>query len=203
MYIIGLTGTYCAGKNYVARFLELRGLPVLDVDKLGHKALEAEKPAVLERFGPLIVGNDGGIDRRLLGEKVFDDAEALQALENIVHPVVNQLVETWIEAQAGKACVINAALLHKTAFFSELRFTILVQAPWLVRLGRAKKRDRLPWKQIVTRFGSQKKWRAQYFRKNADTYIVYNGGFFESFFKGSVASQLDRILSLKGLQIQY
>jgi dephospho-CoA kinase len=38
--IIGLTGKYCAGKNYIAVLLEARGLPVLDVDKLGYQTLE-------------------------------------------------------------------------------------------------------------------------------------------------------------------
>jgi dephospho-CoA kinase len=37
--LIGLTGTYCAGKNHVASLLEQRRLPVLDLDKLGHEVI--------------------------------------------------------------------------------------------------------------------------------------------------------------------
>jgi dephospho-CoA kinase len=37
--IIGLTGTYCAGKNYIAGFFLKKGIPVLDVDKLCHSVI--------------------------------------------------------------------------------------------------------------------------------------------------------------------
>jgi dephospho-CoA kinase len=40
-------GAYCTGKNYVGRLMEARGLPVLDVNKLGHRAIEAEREAIV------------------------------------------------------------------------------------------------------------------------------------------------------------
>jgi dephospho-CoA kinase len=49
--LIGLTGLYCAGKNYVSAILKKRGLPVLDIDKLGYQVLESEKESVFARFG--------------------------------------------------------------------------------------------------------------------------------------------------------
>ena len=58
--IIGLTGTYCAGKNHVAGLLEKRGLAVLDVDKLGHQAIAEEKEAIVARFGAGILTRRGG-----------------------------------------------------------------------------------------------------------------------------------------------
>ncbi|MDR0562188.1 MAG: dephospho-CoA kinase [Spirochaetaceae bacterium] len=198
--LIGLTGTYCAGKNHIAQFLEHRGLPVLDVDKLGHQALELEKDAVLERFGSSILGENRAIDRRLLGARVFGNPSALADLERIVHPAVNRLTDEWIENRRGKPCVINAALLHKSSGFDRLAFIILVKAPVLVRLLRAKKRDRLSWLALIKRFNSQREFTAQYFRKNADIHIVYNGGFLDFWiplFKGSAERQVDKILSLK------
>ncbi|GHT82551.1 dephospho-CoA kinase [Spirochaetia bacterium] len=176
--VIGLTGSYCAGKNYIGRLLEERGLPVLDVDKLGHSAIETERGAILERFGRDILGADGAIDRRLLGAKVFGKPEELAALENIVHPAANAMTTQWIAAQGNKPCVINAALLHRSSAFGLLSCIILVQAPVLVRLLRAKKRDRLPLKQLLRRFWSQRKFTAQYSAKMADTYIIENPGYF-------------------------
>jgi dephospho-CoA kinase len=69
--ILGLTGLYCSGKNHVAALLERRGLPVLDVDKLGHIAIENKKADICARFGDDILNPDGSVNRRLLGEKVF------------------------------------------------------------------------------------------------------------------------------------
>jgi dephospho-CoA kinase len=174
--IIGLTGTYCAGKNHIAAMLEARGFPVLDVDKLGYQVLENEKNAVFAQFGSDLKKTDGSLDRRLLGRRVFGQPEKLAALENIVHPAVNKLTDEWINAQNNR-CVINAALLHRSSAFHKLDILILVTAPLLTRLFRARKRDRLPWGEILKRIASQKDFRTQYLSKNAEIYKVENSGF--------------------------
>jgi len=173
--LIGLTGTYCSGKNHVACLLEARGLPVIDVDKLGYQALEAEKETIFAMFGSGLQRDDGSLDRRLLGQRVFGNPEKLAALENIVHPLANRLTDEWIAAQNGP-CVINAALLHKSSAFNRIDRIILVRAPFLTRLLRARRRDKLPWREILRRFASQKDFNAQYLSINAEIYIVENPG---------------------------
>jgi len=178
--LIGLTGKYCAGKNHVAAVLEKRGLPVLDVDKLGHAALEYKKDEVFSRFGNEVKNPDGSVNRRLLGEKVFGKKDEITALEAIVHPQTDRMTLEWIASQNGKTCVINAALLHRLAIFGQFDRILLVRAPFLVRLLRAKRRDRLSWISIFRRLMSQKRFTLQYLAGNADIYIVENswtGGF--------------------------
>jgi len=174
--IIGLTGTYCAGKNHIATLLEARGLPVLDVDKLGYQVLENEKNAIFTKFGLGLKKTDGSLDRRLLGQRVFGQPEKLAELENIIHPAVNKLTDEWISAQNGP-CVVNAALLHRSSAFYKLDLLILVTAPLLTRLFRAKKRDKLPWGEILKRMTSQKDFKTQYLSINAEIYKVENSGF--------------------------
>jgi len=179
--LIGLTGKYCAGKNHVAAVLEKRGFPVLDVDKLGHAALEYKKDEVFSRFGNDVRNPDGSVNRRLLGEKVFGKGDEITALEAIIHPQTDRMILEWISSQNGKTCVINAALLHKSAIFGQLDCVLLVNAPFFVRLLRAKRRDRLPWISIFRRLMSQNRFTLQYLAGNADIYIVENpwtGGVF-------------------------
>ena len=200
--LIGLTGTYCAGKNYVAGLLEERGLAVLDVDKLGYAAIEAEKEAIFSRFGRDITGPGGMVDRRLLGKKVFGKRGELAALEAIVHPVANRLTDEWIAGQGGKPCVINAALLHRSSVFGRLDCVILVCAPLLTRLARARKRDGLPWLALVKRFASQKHFTAQYLAGNADIYKIENRGFSPAAsrrFRSGIERRIDEILSGEGI----
>jgi dephospho-CoA kinase len=166
---------YCAGKNHVAALLERRGLPVLDVDKLGHRAIENGKAAVFARFGGDLRNTDGTVDRRRLGERVFGREKELAALAAIVHPEANRLMEEWIAGQAG-SCVINAALLHESTVFGRLDCIILVSAPLITRLLRARKRDRISWAALFRRFASQRKFTAQYLAGNADIYKVENRG---------------------------
>jgi len=193
--LIGLTGMYCAGKNHVAALLERRGLAVLDVDKLGYIAIEHNKAALFKRFGEDIRNQDGSVNRRLLGERVFGHENELAALETIVHPEANRLSLEWIAAQNGKPCVINAALLHKSAVFGQLDGIILVSAPRLIRLIRAKRRDKLPWAVLLRRFSSQKQFAAQYSAGNADIYRVENSGTN----RAKLECQIDVVLSRIGL----
>jgi dephospho-CoA kinase len=192
--IIGLTGKYCAGKNYAARMLEARGFPVLDVDKLGYTVIENEREAILARFGPAVLGAGGAIDRRRLGALVFGKPDELAALEGIIHPGVNRMTEGWIRAQGGQSCVINAALLHRSSAFEALDAIILVKAPFLIRIFRARKRDRLPWTQLLRRFKSQRNFDPQYFQKKTDIYSVFN-----SWSSGLLERRLDRIISRIGM----
>ena len=200
--IIGLTGTYCAGKNFVAAILEKHGLPVLDVDKLGHKVIETEKTIILERFGREILRSDGTIDRRLLGAKVFKKAAELEALEAIIHPAVNKETSAWIsfinkaqeKAQQPNVCVINAALLHRSSVFPILDALIVVEAPVLTRLLRARRRDRLSWAALIKRFQSQKEFSSQYFGKKTDIYRVKNSGFVKK-----LEGRIDEVLKLLNL----
>jgi len=175
--LIGLTGKSCAGKNHVAALLEARGLPVLDVDKLGYQALEMEKEKIFSIFGSDLQRADGSLNRRLLGQRVFGNPEKLAALEAVIHPPVNQLTEKWITERDG-ACVINAALLHRSVIFNRLDRIILVTAPLFTRLIRAKRRDKLSWKVVFNRFASQKDFYSQYLSANAEIYRVFNFGSF-------------------------
>jgi len=174
--LIGLTGTYCSGKNHIAAMLCGRGFPVLDIDKLGYVCLENSKKEIFAKFGGDLENQDGSLNRKALGARVFGNRERLAALEAIVHPQANLMTEQWIAGQKGRTCVLNAALLHKTSVFGRLNCIILVRAPRLVRLMRAKRRDSLPWKEIFRRFASQKKFMSQYLCGNADIYRVENPG---------------------------
>ncbi|MDR2095975.1 MAG: dephospho-CoA kinase [Treponema sp.] len=193
--LIGLTGMYCAGKNYIAGMLEKRGLPVLDVDKLGHEALKTEKDAIVKRFGTSILREDGTIDRRLLGALVFGKPAELSALEGIVHPAANRMTEEWI-ARHGGTCVINAALLHRSVVFKKLDYILVVKAPLITRLFRARKRDGLPWRVLSTRFKSQKEFNAQYLKEKADIYNIFNigCGFAAGICRKNLENRLDSIL---------
>jgi dephospho-CoA kinase len=181
--IIGLTGKYCSGKNHIAALLEIRGFPVLDVDKLGYQALISEKEAIISLFGADLAAPgtnwqpETAEGRKLLGRLVFGNPEKLAALEAIIHPAANKLTEEWVAAQKGH-CVVNAALLHRSSIFHKLNRIILVKAPFFTRFLRAQKRDKLSCLEILKRFASQKGFNTQYLSKKAEIYRIANPGFF-------------------------
>jgi dephospho-CoA kinase len=194
--LLGLTGPYCSGKNFAGEILAGKGFSVLDVDKLGHIALENKKDAVVARFGNSVLDADGKIDRRTLGAAVFGKPVELAALENIIHPEVNSLTLEWLASCKERDCVINAALLHKSCAFTMLDAIIFIKAPYIARIFRARKRDRLPFKEIRRRFKTQR-FDIYNSDKETDIYYVNNCGFgfYSRLNRPSFEKRLDEILS--------
>jgi dephospho-CoA kinase len=94
--LIGLIGPIGAGKSTVAGWLAARGVVVIDADQLTRELMAPGTPvtaAVFARFGEQFRLPDGSLDRRALGRLVFSDLESLAALESIVHPAINELLE--------------------------------------------------------------------------------------------------------------
>ena len=112
--LIGLTGNIATGKSTVARMLADLGATVIDADKVAHEVMRAGTPvhaAVVEAFGPEVVGPDGEIDRARLGEIVFADPEALARLERIVHPAVMAEVARRVAEASTEVVVVEAIKL--------------------------------------------------------------------------------------------
>jgi dephospho-CoA kinase len=129
--IIGLTGNIACGKTSVGQILLSLGVErYIDADALVHRLYEAHQPiaqAVSEAFGPLVLASDGSVDRNVLGSIVFHNAEAMQCLEQMVHPAVHTalLAEISLVSSAGIVVVDAVKLL-------ETRSGLLCQRKWLV-----------------------------------------------------------------------
>ncbi len=109
MFAVGVTGGLGSGKSTVVRLLGARGATTIDADALARAALEpgtSGAAAVVERFGPGVLADDGAIDRGRLAAIVFADAQARRDLEAIVHPVVRAGMLTRIEVHAGSDAVV-------------------------------------------------------------------------------------------------
>ncbi|NBC29602.1 MAG: dephospho-CoA kinase [Spirochaetes bacterium] len=173
--IVGVAGKYCAGKNAVSRVLEEHGYRVIEVDKLGHRALVERQDAVVERFGGEILV-DGKIDRRALGAKVFNDDDARADLEAIVHPVMVEWVRDFVRNLGSDPGVINAAILFQMELDAECDRVLWVTAPLLTRLRRARDRDGLGFLSLAKRFWAQRRLRPQQSSRRVEIYRVENRG---------------------------
>ena len=96
---IGITGGIACGKSEVARAFSALGAETADADVLAHEAIRPGEPAydrVVARFGREIVGPGGEVDRRRLGEVVFQRPAERAALEAIIHPEVIKALKQWV-----------------------------------------------------------------------------------------------------------
>ena len=115
MYVIGLTGNIGVGKSTVLRLLQELGSAVIDADHIARAVVQPQSPAwhaIRRQFGAGVMLADGHLNRTQLGEMVFTDAQALRALEAIVHPAVLTAIEQRLAVlrQRGTAVVTIEAI---------------------------------------------------------------------------------------------
>ncbi len=141
--VIGLTGGIGSGKSTVSQFLAELGAVTLDADKAGHEAFKPNTEAwheVVATFGRQILTPSGEVDRKKLGEIVFNDAESLSRLNQIMHPRMYDMMKTQIEEyrrQGVDVVVLEAALLIEADWISlvdEVWITVASEATVLERL---------------------------------------------------------------------
>ncbi len=117
MHVIGLTGGIASGKTTVTRFFREKAVPVIDADILGHRTYDPGTDtfrAVVRAFGDDLVAEDGTIDRRVLGGKVFGKPDELKRLTDIVWPGIRKLAGeelSGLETAGNELAVLEAAVL--------------------------------------------------------------------------------------------
>jgi dephospho-CoA kinase len=129
---VAVTGPFASGKSTLVRFLdELPGAETASADEIVHHLLKNDRRAIsriVERFGEE-VRDANGIGRKVLGSKVFGDAEALRDLEEILHPLVRRETDRRIEASAADIFVVEIPLLFETGRGEDFDYTVAVVVP--------------------------------------------------------------------------
>ncbi len=137
MRVIGLTGGIGSGKSTVATMLEDLGAVIVDADTVGHEIYRPNSEGwkrVSEAFGTALLSPDGSIDRRKLGAIVFNDPEALQRLNAIVHPLMLDEIRRRIDSY--EAAGVQTPVVLEAAVLIEAGWLTLVDEVWLVEASR-------------------------------------------------------------------
>ena len=163
---IGVTGTIGSGKSTIGKILQELGVAVIDSDKIVHSLLESDdqvKEAVTKRFGSTVVATASHgvqtIDRRALGNIVFNDAEAKTDLERILHPRVREDCRAQIaklaEDKKTKIVAYLVPLLFESGLGKEYDQTWAVITDESVLRARLAKRDGFSFEVISKRLALQ------------------------------------------------
>lgn len=116
MIKIGLTGNAGSGKSTVRSIVQNLGIPCLDADRVAHQIYETHPQLVVDlvhQFGESIL-QDGRLHRPALAEIVFKDSEALHTLNQMVHPIVFEDIQSWVEQHESlgeRVVLIEATLI--------------------------------------------------------------------------------------------
>lgn len=146
-FVIGLTGGIAAGKSEVSRRFEALGITVADAD-LAARAVVAPGSEGLARiaahFGDIMLQADGQLDRAALRARIFDSAQARQALEAITHPAIRQLLRESCEQAKGPYAIAAIPLLTEAGGRQQypwLDRILVVDVPVAVQHARLMQRD--------------------------------------------------------------
>jgi dephospho-CoA kinase len=128
---IAVTGPFASGKSTFVGLLGELGAETVSADEIVHDLLAADEAtisSVVERFGD-DVRDEQGVDRRALGRKVFGDPEALQDLENILHPLVRRETQRRIAVSEAGLFVAEVPLLFEGGSSADYDYTVAVVVP--------------------------------------------------------------------------
>jgi dephospho-CoA kinase len=182
-YVIGLTGNIGTGKTVVRRMLEHLGAYTIDADALSHRAIAKGAPGygpVVEHFGKWILAKDGEVDRAKLGSLVFRDPAAMQALEQIVHPLVRKAVDVLARRATQPVVVIEAIKLLE----GDLRRTCdtiwVTYAPQVVQVERLTRKRGISREEALQRINAQA---AQTGKIEAANVVIRNIGSYDELWK--------------------
>ncbi len=140
MIVIGLTGGIAMGKSTVARQFELLGAKTCSADACVHKLMGRGGKAVtlIKKHFPSAI-KDEEVDRKILGKIVFADKEKLIKLENILHPLVQEMENDFVRRMRNlgtKFVVLDIPLLFETNGHERVDFTVVVSAPAFIQKQR-------------------------------------------------------------------
>jgi len=162
MLLVGLTGGIATGKSLVSEILRGLGAYIIDADKIAREVVEPQKPAwleIVEFFGKDIINKDRTINRKRLGEIVFNDPLKKRKLEEIVHPRVieeeNRMLKEYLKIKPDGIVIIDAALLIEAGSHKRVDKLIVVYADKETQTKRLMERDGLSRTDAEKRIASQ------------------------------------------------
>ena len=146
MLVVGLTGGIGCGKSAVTEIFAQLGVPVIDADKVAREVVEPGQPAlaaIRRRFGSHVLSSDGSLDRRKLRDLVFNDEQARQDLEAILHPQIRQTMRQRLAAVNTPYAILSIPLLQESGQSDTVDRVLVVDCTDEIQLERVRLRDQV------------------------------------------------------------
>lgn len=209
MKIIGLTGGIGTGKSTVTDYLISKGFHVLDADKVAREIVMPGSEMLIQlssNFGKDILHEDGSLNRKKLGNIIFNDPEKKKKLDELMHDRILEIINeriilicekhensTEIPIDSGhkekrKVIFIDAPLLFETGLDKSVSETWVIDVDDETRIKRIMKRDGLSRDEIMMRIKTQMARDEK--KKRADV-LLDNTGNLEKLYR-----QIDQMLEL-------
>lgn len=162
MLVVGLTGNIGCGKSSLSELLMSKNIDVIDADIISREIMYDKEllETIFYEFGTEIKNNDGTLNRKKLGNIVFNDDDMLMKLNSITHPAIKRKINDRIidiSNQGKNIVVIDAALLIEGKFLDLVDKLVVITCNEEVQLNRVVNRDNMTKEEALKRINSQMK----------------------------------------------
>lgn len=181
MLKIGITGNIGSGKTTISKVFEILGVPVFYADVAAKLVMTNDDllvAGIKEAFGKEAYFSDGSLNRKYIAGKVFNDSAELGKLNTLVHPATFRAFDSWVKEYADAPYVLKeAAILFESGSYKLCDYSLLVTAPYEVRIRRVTTRDNITLEEVKSRDARQmseedKLKLADFIIKNDDSELV-------------------------------
>lgn len=143
-YVVGLTGGIGSGKSAAAEIFRALGVEVIDADTIAREVVERGQPALRDiatHFGSDILTAEGNLDRAALRRIVFSNPEHKSWLENLLHPLIAELLQRRLNGTESSYAILESPLLLETEQYKLVKRVLVIDASEQTQLARAIRRD--------------------------------------------------------------
>lgn len=155
---VAITGGIACGKSLFSQSLQQLGMEMLDADDVVH-SLEVPGgeavPELVRLFGEAVLDCKGGVNRRLLAELVFADADARRRLNAVIHPLVRRRLSDWMAASGGALRGATIPLLFEVGWAKDWDVVICLVSSEALQLERLMRDRGLAEEQARRRIAAQ------------------------------------------------
>ena len=143
-YVVGLTGGIGSGKSAAAQIFRTCGVEVIDADSLAREVVEPGQPALSDiaaYFGSELLTAEGHLDRAALRKVVFSNPEQKSWLENLLHPLIAELLQRRLNATKSPYAILESPLLLETEQYKLVDRVIVIDVNEEIQIDRSVRRD--------------------------------------------------------------
>ncbi|MEZ9865300.1 dephospho-CoA kinase [Vibrio sp. 10N.261.51.A4] len=157
--IIGLSGGIASGKTTVANlFNEHFNIDIVDADIVAREVVALGSVGlkqITEHFGESILLDDGTLNRSRLRELIFSDPKEKQWLNDLLHPMIRDKIDSDLSKITSPYGLLVAPLLVENQMQGMADRVLIVDVPAEVQIERTMSRDNVSREQVASILKSQ------------------------------------------------
>ena len=158
MFVLGVTGGIGSGKSAATDILSSLGVKVVDADILSRVPVQKGEAGLVEiekRYGKKILLSSGELNRKKLREIIFEKEEEKIWLENLLHPLIADLISQELKSSTSIYTILASPLLFETKQSNHCNETLVIDVSEETQVLRTKTRDEVSEEQVRTIILSQ------------------------------------------------